>query len=268
MSTLELVETLFDYRMQLIVWVLCSILLYGLAANLLHVLRRASSTRAGRLLTALESWPHNLWLFEGLRFCYYLGIPYVALMKGITNPSLMGLWSSHWFGPQWFQELGLGVVLGLGTLALLVWGWRRYVKAAGQMRYRMGSRPYLTERRMLVTPWGWGLIVLGVLYLEVHWAFYRSATIQVLGNYHGTFVSLLLILGEWWLNPQIRKGWGMAHRTGKSLTTAAMAFSITIIYYFTSSTWLCMAIHLILQFGLLSFLMMSSSLLDQEGESD
>jgi hypothetical protein len=268
MSTLELVQTLFDYRMQLIVWVLCSILLYGLAANLLHVLRRASSTRAGRLLKAFESWPHSLWLFQALRFCYYLGIPYVALMKGITNPTLMGLWSAHWFGPHSFQELGLGVVLGLGTLALLAWGWRHYARATAQMGYQVGRRPYLAERRLLVTPWGWGLIVLDVLYLGMHWAFYRSATIRLLGNYYGVFAGFLLVLGEWWLNPEIRKGWGMAHRSGESLTTAAMAFSIAIIYYFTSSTWLCMAIHLIIQFGLVSFLTMSSGLLDHKGESD
>jgi hypothetical protein len=268
MSTLELVQTLFDHRMQLMAWVLCSILLYALATNLLHVLRKASSTRAGRLLKSLESWPHSLWLFQALRFCYYLGIPYLALMEGITNPTLMGLWPAHWFGPQWFGELVLGLVLGLGTLALLTWGWRHYAKAVAQMRYGVGRRPYAAERLMLITPWGWGLVVLDVLYLEMHWAFYRSATIPMLGIYHGVFIGFLLVLVEWWLNPEIRRGWAIVHRKGESLTTAAIAFSISVIYYFTSSTWLCLAIHLMIQFGLVSFLTMSSGLLDHKGQGD
>jgi len=268
MSTLELAKALFDYKVQLIAWVLFSILIYALSTNLLHFLRSVPSGRFVRLLKAFDSWPHSIWFFQALRFLYYLCIPYVALTRGLTNTTLMGMWQVHWFGESWFQGLALGTVLGLGLLVLLVWGWRQYLQAAAGIQQQVLRIPYLIERRILVTPWGWGLIVLDVLYLEMHWAFYRSATIRMLGAYYGVFLGFLLIVAEWWLNPEIRRNLSMAHRGGEAVTNTAMALGIAIIYYFTSNLWLCIAIHLTIQFGLLSFLTMIYGSPDHEGQGN
>jgi len=263
MSTSGLIEALFDYRADLILWTLASISTYALSANLLHFLGSPSSGRFGRLLRTFEGWPHSSWFFQALRFIYYLGIPYVALTRGVTNPTLMGVRVI-----DWFEGIALGTVLGLGTLALLIWGWRHSLQAVAELGHWPQGRPFLTEVSILLTPWGWGLILLEVLYLEIHWAFYRGATIRLLGNYYGVFLSLLLILAEWWLNPGIRKSMGIAYRSGETMTTAATAFSITIIYYFTSNLWLCIAVHLAMQFGLLSFLTLSYGSPDYEGQSN
>jgi len=264
MSTSGVIEALFDYRADLIFWTLSSISIYALATNLLHFLHGPSSGRFGHFLKTFESWSHSFWFFQALRFLYYLCIPYVALTRGITNPTLMGMWAVDWFEVHWFEETALGMILGLGTLVLLIWGWRHYLQSVAEIRNRLQGRPFLAEVRTLLTRWGWGLILLEVLYLEMHWAFYRGATIRLLGDYYGVFLSFLLILAEWWLNPEIRKDMGMAHRSGEAMTTAAIALSITIIYYFTSNLWLCMAVHLVIEFGLLSFLTVSDRSPDYE----
>lgn len=268
MSTLELVEALFDYRAELLLWVVGSIALYGIASNLQHLLRSRPSGRIGHLLTTFERWPHSFWFFEGLRFLYYLCVPYLALTRGVTSPSLMGMWAADWFHVRWFEEIGLGLVLGLGTLVLLLLSWGHYVRATAQIGYERGRKPFPAAVRMLLTPWGWGLIVLEVLYLELHWAFYRSATIRLVGDYYGVFLGFLLILAEWFLNPQIRQKLDTAHLGGETISIAVIAFSMTIIYYFTSNLWLCIAVHLAIQFALLSVLAILCPLANHKRQSN
>lgn len=268
MSTSELIKVLFDYRAGLILWTLSSVGIYGFSVNLLHFLRSSSSGRFGHFLRTLESWPHSFWLFQALRFTYYLCIPFAALTRGVTSPVLMGIWAMGWFEISWFEDIALGTVLGLGTLILLLWGWRHYLQATAEIGHWQQRRPFLAQVGALLTPWGWGLILLEVLYLETHWAFYRGAAIRLLGGYYGAFVSLLVILIEWWLNPEIRRNLGMTYQRGETMTTAATALSITIIYYFTSNLWLCMAVHLAIQFGLLWLLALSYGLPDYEGQSN
>jgi hypothetical protein len=110
------------------------------------------------------------------------------------------------------------------------------------------------------------LLLLDVLYLEMHWAFYRSAAIRSLGDYYGVLVGFVLILAEWGLDPSFRRDLSMTSRDGKTMTTVAIAFVVAIIYYLTANLWLCMAAHLMIQFGLLSFLALSRGLVDQDGE--
>jgi hypothetical protein len=266
MSIPEFLDAILDYRLELVLWVLASILVYGITVNLRYRLRQAPSSRLGRRLAALENSPHSLWLFQALRFLYYLCIPYLAVTRGVTNPTLMGMWAADWFREGWLGEVTLGLVLGLGALILLLWGWRHYLLAVQGIEPQWADQPYLVERKVLAAPWGWGLILLEVLYLEMHWAFYRSATIRFAGEYYGVFLGFLLVLAEWYLNPAIRHDLGIARRAGEILTTIAIAFSISVVFYFTANLWLCIVVHLALQFGLLSFLALSCRLPYHEGE--
>jgi hypothetical protein len=267
MSTPELLDAILDYRLELALWVLASILIYGVTVNLWHRLRQAPSSNLGRRLSTLENSPHSLWLFQALRFVYYLCIPYLALTHGVTSPTLMGMWAANWFHEAWLPELSLGLALGLGACLLLVWGWRRYLVAVREIENQAAPEPHLLERRMLGAPWGWGLILLEVLYLEIHWAFYRGAAIRAVGDYYGVFLGFLLVLAECSLNPAIRSSLGLARRGGETLTAVTVAFTISVIYYFTANLWLCIAVHIVMQFGLLSFLALSCGLPYHEGES-
>jgi hypothetical protein len=254
MSDLDLLRALVDYRLELPIWVLSSILAYAFASNLWYYRRLSPDSRLGRLLVAGERWPHSRWATEVVRFLYYLCIPYLALARGVDSPSLMGLWSQGWFQPQWFGQIALGMTLAGAALILLVWGWRQALSASSQVDDGESPTEYLLQRRLLVVPWGWGLIVLEVLYLEMHWAFYRSATIRLLDPYYGVFAGLLLVVGELWLNPAVRDDLSVSRRGGQAMTTIAIALVISVIYYFTTNLWLCLAAHLLVQFGLLSFL--------------
>jgi len=266
MPDLEVLDVLSGYRLELVAWVLCSILVYGLAVNVSQRLRRSSWSRLNRSLTALDRWPHRLWLHQALRFIYYLGIPYLALTRGITSPVLMGLWGTHWFHPRWAGDLALGAAVALGALLLLLWSWRHFLLTTANTEPGAQASPYPFQRRLLSVPWGWGLLVLDVLYLEMHWAFYRSAAIRSLGDYYGVFVGFVLILTEWGLDPRFRRDLDMTSRDGKAMTTVAIAFVVAIVYYLTANLWLCMTVHLIVQFGLLSFLALNRGLVDQQGE--
>jgi hypothetical protein len=268
MSDLELRQALFDYRLELVLWVLGSILLYGLGVNVAERLRRTSSGRLGRCVAAVRGWPYSPWLSQALRFVYYLGIPYLALAQGITSPVLMGMWGRTWFQPGWYGEPAFGFALGLAALLLILWGWHRFLLITAGLDESTRWRPYAFQRRVLAAPWGWGLIVLDVLYLEMHWAFYRSAAIRSLGDYYGVFVGFLLILAEWGLDPRTRHDLNMARRDAETVTTMAIAFAISIVYYFTANVWLCMVVHLLMQFGLLAFVAMSRGLVDNEGKDD
>jgi hypothetical protein len=263
-----LLDALIDYRLELVLWVLCSILVYGLSANLLHRLRRAPLSRLGRRVSTFERWPHSLWVSQALRFIYYLVIPYLALTRGVTNPVLMGMWAPDWFQPDWYAELALGMGLGIGALLLLLWGWRHAQLAAAATDVREATSLYEQQRKVFSAPWGWGLIVLDALYLEIHWAFYRGATVRVLGDYYGVFAGFLLVLAEWWLNPAVRKDTSVARRNGDAITTMAIAFGVSAIYCVTANLWLCLAVHLLMQFGLLSLLPLTRVLPDHEGEGE
>jgi hypothetical protein len=267
-SILEMLHALFDYRLELVVWVLGSVLLYGVAVNARQRLRDTSSSRLSRYLTALESWPHSLWLSQALRFVYYLCIPYLALSRGVTSPILMGMWGTDWLQLDWASELARGLALGLGILFLLLWSWRRFLQLGHETHCATPPVPYAFQRRVLSAPWGWGLIILEVLYLEMHWAFYRGATIRAFGDYYGVFAGFLLVLAEWELSPSFRHNLSLSRRDGEAMTTVATAFSIAVIYYLTANLWLCVAVHLIIQFGLVTFLATSGGLADQERERD
>lgn len=268
MPDLDLLRTLYDYRVELALWVFCSILVYAVAVNLRHYLRTRPKTRIGRLLAGMESWPYSLWVVQGLLFLYYLGIPYLALSRGVVSPNLMGLWDPGWFQPPWFGQLALGTSLGLAALILLLWGWRHFLLASAPIDRGRAEAPYPLQRRLLVAPWGWGLIVLEVLYLEMHWALYRSAALRLLDPYYGVFAGLAVVLAELCLDPEVRRDLGLPRRKGETFTTMTTAFVVSIIYYFTANLWLCMGIHLIIQVGLLSFLEMSPQSLDHKRQQD
>jgi hypothetical protein len=174
-----------------------------------------------------------------------LGLPFLALIKGITNPRLLGLSDL-----DWIRGIGAGVPLGLGAFLLLAWGWSHHIRSLGR---RKVERPRSGEVHLLSQPWGWPLTLLEVIYLEAHWAFYRSGLLTVLGDYWGVFAGLGVVLIEWATNPILRRNLG-TERQGEILSMASLALVIAILFLFTKNLWLCAIIHLGLEMGLLTVL--------------
>lgn len=236
---------LLDYKAWLLLWITSSVALYALTVNLLDYGRRRSRSRLRRLVTRLDFWPHRFWLYQVLRFAYYVGFPFLALIKGAMSLRLLGLSDL-----DWIKGIGAAVPLGLGAFLLLAWGWSHYIRSLGR---REVERPHLAEAQILSQPWGWPLILLETICLEAHWAFYRSGPLAVLGDYWGVFAGLGIVYLEWATNPTLRRNLG-TERQGEILWSGSLALVIAILFLFTRNLWLCALIHLGLEAGLLAIL--------------
>jgi hypothetical protein len=95
--------------------------------------------------------------------------------------------------------------------------------------------------------------LLEVLCLEVHWAFYRAGPLALLGDYWGVFAGLGIILLEWATDPRVRHSLGTEEQ-GDTLWDGSLALVTSIVFLFTRNLWLCLAVHLGLEIGLLAIL--------------
>lgn len=237
MDPLQSLINLIDYKVELALWVGFSIGLYALGVDITWHYRRPRSGRIGRWAGVVKGWPYRYWLLEAIRFLYYIGMPYAALLRGAALPRLMGLTDL-----DWFKGIGLGTVLGGGNfllLALIAWWYARAVAALPlSARERQG-----TSSGFAGSTSGW-ILLREAIYLETHWAFYRSATILLLDDYYvGTFLGFLLVTLEWSIDPAWRKDWSLPWRSVDILMRWSMAFAMTIIFLFIRNLWLLVPIH-------------------------
>jgi hypothetical protein len=213
----------------LLLWVLGSVAVYALGANVLWLLERVDPRR--RLRSRL--------LMGSGRFLFFLGIPYLAL-GGWTRPTFQGLLSvedmglvglnEYWPVTRWLEAAGTGLGLGFVALLVLILIWASAVR-------RLGFAP---------RPW-WGLVVDG-LYLEVHWAFYRGALAVLLDDvYAGVFAGLALVFVEWGLSPFWRRGWRLSRLAAERWLRAALALIIAVLFLLTRNLWVCLVVHWLLE---------------------
>ncbi len=179
------------------------------------------------------------WLWQAGRFLFYLGIPYLVLggwprrpfqgLLSLQDMGLVGLGES-WTVACWLGAAGTGLGIGIGALALLFLA-RRHANHVPPFPHR---------------PW-WE-IVIGVVYLEVHWAFYRAALAILLGDlYWGVFAGLGLVYVEWAVSPSWRLGWRQEPRAAGQWLRAALALVIAVLFLLTQNLWICLAIHSLLE---------------------
>lgn len=225
----------------LLFWVLGSILIYAVAVNGLYLIQSRNA----------RSSPHGRWLVALARALYFLGIPYLAL-GGWPRPRFSGLLSladmglvglgGRWSPTRWLSATGTALGFGLVALVLLLVAWGSASRDAGYAPAGQGATGRLGFQ---ARPW-W-LNAIDVLYLEVHWAFYRGACIVVLGDlYTGVFAGLGLVYLEWALNPFWRRGWLSNAVAAAQWLRAALALVVALIFLFTRNLWLCLGVHLLL----------------------
>ena len=227
---------LIDYKVESALWVVFSIGLYALAVDLAWHYRRPRPGRLGHWVGTIKGWPHRHWPMEAVRFLYYVGIPYAALLRGVVLPRLMGL--THL---DWVKGIGLGAALGGGAFSLLalIWWWYARALAALPLSARQRGGESLGDD----PPTG-RILLREVIYLETHWAFYRSAAILFLDNqYAGVFLSFLLVTLEWSINPAWRRDLSLPWRSVSILARWSMALVMAIIFLFVRNLWLLVPIH-------------------------
>lgn len=218
----------------LLFWALGSALVYSLAAHLRWLVRARSFVRSLPART----------LSEAGRFLFFLGVPYLVLggwprqpYQGLLSPQELGLvgLSPTWPVTRWLEAAGTGV--GIGFVALIVLGvaWRRANRALDGPALPFSPRP------------AW-LLLVDILYLEVHWAFYRAALGGALDSaYGGIFLGLGLVYLEWGLDPFWRRGWRRRTLVAGRWLRAALALVTTVLFLLTRNLWVCLAVHCLLE---------------------
>lgn len=219
----------------LLFWVGGSLLVYALVVN---------AWWWGR-----NSWhpPYRQTLVELGRFLFYLGIPYLALggwpqrpyrgLLSLQDLGLVGL-GGQWPVTRWLSVVGIGLGWGLAALLILVIAWAGANRRSDAMQLSFSSHP-----------WWW--ILIDVLYLQVHWAFYRGALAVALNDaFIGSSLGLGLIYLEWCLNPFWRQEWRLEVHAAAPWLRAALALVMAVLFFLTRNLWICLGVHCALEFCL------------------
>jgi hypothetical protein len=204
-----------------------------------------------------ESWASSV-----LRFVYYIGLPYIALILGAVPGRYLGL-----VGPgqvqeipsgldsgilaqirdylslvmlNWLPDVGTVVALGVVTLLFLSVTWLGYAYLKGNVISGSGVGPSSLRG-------DYSLGVTRVIYQAVHWSFYRSAVWLLTDDlYLGVFGGIILVVGEWMLDA----GWvhrvRYAHAREVLLIDASVLVATSLIFFFAPNLWLLIPVHWLL----------------------
>ena len=94
-------------------------------------------------------------------------------------------------------------------------------------------------------------MLVDLIYLQIHWAFYRSVLTLVTGDlYAGTFVGLGVVYLEWILNPFWRQGWREQSVAATRWVQSAMALVIAVAFFLSRNLWICLLVHGVLEFAM------------------
>jgi hypothetical protein len=218
----------------LLFWILGSVLAYGLVTNVSWLLRSRAVFRS----------PRNQWLREIGRFVFFLGIPYLVLggwpqrpFRGLLSLGKMGLvgLNAEWPLARWLEAVGLGLSLGLAAVLFLAVAWANANRGHDVPVLRFCPRP-------------WWIVLVDILYLEVHWAFYRSALAATLQDlYSAIFLGLGLVYVEWSLDPFWRQGWRSESQVAERWLRATLALVVALLFLLTRNLWVCLGIHLLVE---------------------
>jgi hypothetical protein len=245
-----------DARWQLVAYVLVSIILRTVAAQLSQ---RRTDLVWVRFFS--EGWPTS-----ALRFVYYIGLPYVALILGVVPGRYLGLirpdrlrepasGSTSTFLGQvrdylsvvalgWLPDLG--TIAGLGAILMLFLGvtWLGYSHLRGVVRTE--SRASRASRRGNKGP---GAV--SVIYQAVHWSFYRGAVWLLTDDlYLGVIGGIVLVGGEWMLDSRRMQKMRRPHAGEALLIDASVLVATSLIFFFVPNLWLLIPVHWLL--GLVS----------------
>jgi hypothetical protein len=245
-----------DPRWQLVAYVFVSIILWMVAAQLS---RRRTSI----------SWVRSLdegWAARVLRFGYFIGLPYMALILGVVPGRYLGLAGldrlqvRQSFPPgrasaylsqirddmslvvlDWLPDVATIAGLGAVMFLLLSVTWLAYRYFRWGIISGLGTSPASIQRER-------NLLGAQVVYQAVHWSFYRSAVWLLSDDlYLGVVGGILLVGGEWMLGPGRTGGIPSAHPEEDLLINASVLVATSVIFFFVPNLWLLLPIHWLLE---------------------
>lgn len=208
-----------------------SILIYILACHGVVYYRLHPQTAFVVWLARTICRPHpGNWLYQVARFAYYVGIPYVALRQGIASAQMMGL--GEWNGK--FEDVLISIGLSGTAVVLFALAWSARVHSLA-----LPEMPISSRKRH------WLMATLDILYLEVHWAFYRSGPILWLGGdyYAGSILGLALIWTEGLFDPALRAGLRRPETSLRIAISWGTSLCMTMVFFFSRSLWIVIPAH-------------------------
>lgn len=247
------------------VWLAGSFLLAVVVAQVFWRLRRADDPPVW--VSKLLAWPYSPSLFLVVRFLFYVGVPFSALIWGRDavvgrrlglqpllllralsgEPASAAEMGANW--ADWARDVGWSAGLGIAAWALMAVGW-----------WVVGRAP--TGRRLSVPPTSPGRSLLEAAFHEVHWAFYRNAPIVTLelytsvspGLYWGAWAGLALVGLEASLSPGWWADLGSGERAPTTAMRAVLAVLSVVLALLTENLWLAVLTHWLVSYGLTAWM--------------
>ena len=239
-----------DPRWQLVAYGFLSIVLWMVAAQLA---RRQDIPLARRLSTG--------WAASILRFVYYVGLPYTALVLGVLPGRYLGLIGldrlqigtsggaeaspNAWRLLAQFRDAaslavldwlpGVGALLSLGAVMLLLLSvaWLGYSHARRGLSPSLGGTGAPSPLPSMVQ----------VGYQAIHWSFYRGVAWLWTDDLYLAVVGGILLVGvEWLLDPGRMDG--AQHE--ELLIDASLLIATSVIFLFVPNLWLLVPVHWLL----------------------
>jgi hypothetical protein len=247
-----------DAPVELMLWTAGSILLSALGGLLAWLAGQRPHSRLGELGASLSGNPFGRATLFLVRFAFYIGLPYVALMNHWLSPVVVGLvgtqtsdlpwWLLGWNTSEWVKALvggsdlaggvAVGALLPGGiAAAILLLGWRNAYRALGAAFPTGGLLPAPSIF----------VVVREGLFAEIHWAFYRAAPLAFIADpYWATLAGAALVILEWVLDPMWHTGLADGSRREAllmQLTWLALSASIFVL---TRNVWPILVLHIAL----------------------
>jgi hypothetical protein len=249
-----------DTRWQVAAYIFVSVVLWMVAAQLFQ--RRI---RISWISTLKEGWAASI-----MRFVYFVGLPYAALILGVMPARYMGLVGLERWPAEQSSLLGSGFASAVrqalsmvqGSLSGVILDWLPDVeKVAGLvviMFLVLGATwlGYGYFRRGVISDLGIDLpslpgemrtSVVQIAYQGIHWSFYRGAVWLLIGDLYLAVVGgILLVSGEWildagWSNKTQHALWREAR-----LVDASILIATSVVFLFVPNLWLLLPVHWVL----------------------
>jgi len=242
-----------NVRWHVAAYLLASIVLWVVSAR---VTRQQANGAGMRRLC--QSWPAVV-----LRFAYYVGLPYAALVLGVIPSSYMGLTGlGQLSAPQsdpgvhhllarfraaashvvltWVSDLGTmaGIAAVMGLLLAVVWvGY-----GLSTRRIALGADGTSAYPQPPTAP-----SLVHISYQAIHWSFYRSGVWLLAGDpYLGVVGGIILIGAEWLLGAGGAEGRRSIFLSEAQMLDITLLIATSVIFYFVPNLWLLIPIHWLL----------------------
>jgi hypothetical protein len=242
-----------DARWQIVAYLVAS-MLFRIVAERLAVFIQASAARH-------PAWTH--FGFPLLRFSYYVGFPYIALLLGVLPAGYLGLVGLEQLHNTAALSAERGVLEQVRiALALLLRTWLPHLGqwagltilmagllAATWTLYRYARRPMQGDPAHSDVSDGLGDVAAPatVVYAAVHWSFYRAAIWWLRDDrYLGVIGGVALVLIEWGLCAWLAGRPSQRLTSERILVEASLLITTAAIFYYVPNLWLLIPTHWLL----------------------